>query len=326
MKKECIVIDLRLFNEYTGIGLVSKKMYEYLQKEIFDIVVICSKDLDFIDSTTEVIKIKGKYGLLNSLRLYNILLKIKPKCIIFPHYFVSAFIPKNVKIISFVHDIMAISHKDKFWNQFANFKAFVLKCYLKIVLKNADLLVPSNSVKNDLLKYFNFKSIVIPNGSDFTRFKQLQRSGFLYVGNNRKHKNLSLLINIFSKINYQITLVTNPLKITNQNIHFKNEISNEELKLLYASSLSLLMPSFCEGFGIPIIDSIKVGTKVIASNIDVFKEFYGLNITYFNPDNEIDLKNILDINNNFVNTFTSKSDDLNIFNWDELKYYFKNLL
>jgi glycosyltransferase involved in cell wall biosynthesis len=221
---------------------------------------------------------------------------------------------------------MAISHKDKFWNQFANFKAFVLKCYLKIVLKNADLLVPSNSVKNDLLKYFNFKSIVIPNGSDFTRFKQLQRSGFLYVGNNRKHKNLSLLINIFSKINYQITLVTNPLKITNQNIHFKNEISNEELKLLYASSLSLLMPSFCEGFGIPIIDSIKVGTKVIASNIDVFKEFYGLNITYFNPDNEIDLKNILDINNNFVNTFTSKSDDLNIFNWDELKYYFKNLL
>jgi glycosyltransferase involved in cell wall biosynthesis len=46
----------------------------------------------------------------------------------------------------------------------------------------------------------------------------------------------------------------------------------------------LLTPSFAEGFGIPVIEALQSGTPVIASNLDVFREFAGDIPLYLRPD------------------------------------------
>jgi glycosyltransferase involved in cell wall biosynthesis len=44
------------------------------------------------------------------------------------------------------------------------------------------------------------------------------------------------------------------------------------LKRLMGSARALLMPSFAEGFGLPVAEAIAVGVRVIASDIPVFHE------------------------------------------------------
>ena len=44
------------------------------------------------------------------------------------------------------------------------------------------------------------------------------------------------------------------------------------------------MPSFAEGFGIPVIEALQCGTPVIASDLGVFREVAGDIPLYLRPD------------------------------------------
>ena len=46
---------------------------------------------------------------------------------------------------------------------------------------------------------------------------------------------------------------------------------------------ALLMPSFAEGFGLPIIEALELGTPVIASDLPVYREIVGDIPTYLDP-------------------------------------------
>ena len=50
------------------------------------------------------------------------------------------------------------------------------------------------------------------------------------------------------------------------------ELPDEALGSLIASAEALLMPSFAEGFGLPILEAQKLGTPVVASDLEVFHE------------------------------------------------------
>jgi glycosyltransferase involved in cell wall biosynthesis len=58
---------------------------------------------------------------------------------------------------------------------------------------------------------------------------------------------------------------------------------DEELAALIAGARALLMPSFAEGFGLPISEALQLGTPVIASDLPVFREFAGDIPTYIDP-------------------------------------------
>lgn len=60
-------------------------------------------------------------------------------------------------------------------------------------------------------------------------------------------------------------------------------LSTPGLVQLLAGAQALLMPSFAEGFGLPIVEALSVGTPVIASNIPAHMEAGGRFATYLSP-------------------------------------------
>lgn len=62
---------------------------------------------------------------------------------------------------------------------------------------------------------------------------------------------------------------------------------DEELANFIAGARALLMPSFAEGFGIPVAEALQLGTPVIASDLPAIREFAGDIPTYLDALDEI---------------------------------------
>jgi glycosyltransferase involved in cell wall biosynthesis len=60
-------------------------------------------------------------------------------------------------------------------------------------------------------------------------------------------------------------------------------LSSPALRGLIAHAKALLMPSFAEGFGLPIIEALAVGTPVIASDLPAHREIAGNLAIYRDP-------------------------------------------
>ena len=56
-----------------------------------------------------------------------------------------------------------------------------------------------------------------------------------------------------------------------------------QLAAIIRGAQALLMPSFAEGFGLPVAEALELGTPVIASDLSVFREFAGNIPTYLDP-------------------------------------------
>jgi glycosyltransferase involved in cell wall biosynthesis len=63
----------------------------------------------------------------------------------------------------------------------------------------------------------------------------------------------------------------------------RNDCSDAELAAYLRHAQALLMPSFAEGFGLPVVESLAIGTPVIASDLDVFREVAGAVPEYADP-------------------------------------------
>jgi glycosyltransferase involved in cell wall biosynthesis len=59
--------------------------------------------------------------------------------------------------------------------------------------------------------------------------------------------------------------------------------TDAQVASLLAGARALLMPSFAEGFGLPVVEALELGTPVIASDLPIFREIAGQIPTYVDP-------------------------------------------
>jgi len=71
-----------------------------------------------------------------------------------------------------------------------------------------------------------------------------------------------------------------------QFLHFPSDF---EIRYVLTKSLGLIVSSFAEGFGLPLIEGAALGNHVICSDIPVFRSIMGKSGIYFDPDSVHDL-------------------------------------
>ncbi len=128
---------------------------------------------------------------------------------------------------------------------------------------------------------------------------RLPQNYFLYVSSITPRKNLSGILDAMAmqEAGHRIPLVVagsggsylsemrskvGDLKLTKL-VTFTGHISNDDLPYLYTGAVALIYPSFYEGFGIPIVESLLCGTPVITSQTSSMPEVAGPGALYVNP-------------------------------------------
>jgi glycosyltransferase involved in cell wall biosynthesis len=83
-----------------------------------------------------------------------------------------------------------------------------------------------------------------------------------------------------------------------KNVIFTDFVTEDQKWVLYQNAICSILPSTYEGFGIPAIESMKIGTPVIVSNIPPFKEVVQNCGLFINPTDTDDLcQKIINISN-----------------------------
>jgi len=257
------------------------------------------------------------YSLTEQIILPFKLFSLRPDLVHFPHFNLPLFYWG--KFVVTIHDLIKHEFRGKSTTTTAQIlywpKYFFYRLLTALVLKRARVvLTPSRWWKERLTKKYRVKGekiIVTYEGANEFRslsfdknkatvlFKKLKvkKSYLIYVGNLYPHKNIERLVKAVDKLNTEFNLQL--VIVGSRDIffdRFKRKISkysdfvnlvgfqgNEELFYLYHQAEALVFPSLLEGFGLPGLEAMAVGTPVIAADNSCLPEIYGSAAIYFNP-------------------------------------------
>jgi glycosyltransferase involved in cell wall biosynthesis len=153
----------------------------------------------------------------------------------------------------------------------------------------------------------------------------------VFVGNIKKHKGLDLLLDAFrlarneglphrlivigAKENFRTADNTVLLKIKalgSDSVTFTGFISDEQLMDYLSKAALLVQPSLYEGFCLPPLEAMVLGTHALISDIPVLNEVYaGFPVTFFRSGDSMDLKkNLIELLVNKKPSPTVLSDEL----------------
>lgn len=208
-------------------------------------------------------------------------------------------ITTNVKSVVTIHDI-AYKFFPEAYNSFS--RRYLQFSTSVSLAKAKKILVPSQATKDDIIKYYKTpasKIVVTPlgynsdiyNGSANNNAPPINDPYLIFVGRIEKKKNVSLLIDAFQllakehkrlhlvlagrpgvgydQIKKQISSLAPELR---DKIIEQAELSDADLATFVAHAKALVLPSLYEGFGLPVIEAMAVGTPVICSNTPALAE------------------------------------------------------
>lgn len=187
-------------------------------------------------------------------------------------------------------------------------------------VRHADhILCDSQTTKQDLISLLNvaeqkitvhmlgvderFQPLTTEQKTESRYRLQLPECYFLFVGTFEPRKNIIGLIKAYKSLK-EVLSDAPPLVLVGkkgwlfeetmsqiqalqleQNIIWRDDITDEQLPAIYNSAIALIMPSFYEGFGLPALEAMACGTVPIVSNRSSLPEIVGDVGLLVSPDN-----------------------------------------
>jgi glycosyltransferase involved in cell wall biosynthesis len=221
----------------------------------------------------------------------------------------------GVRPIYLIHDLIPITHPE-FCR--AGEAARHEKRMTNALVSAAGIIANSQATLDDLSRFAMDKRLAMPPsivswlaGHDFGAGVQptaLGRPYFITVGTIEGRKNHHLLLRIWQRLIARLGDAAPVLVIVGQRgwsaqdvfdmldnkPNFRDHVrelgtcSDAELGSLIAGARALLMPSKAEGFGLPVVEALQLGTPVITADLAVYREIAGDLPSYISADAEAD--------------------------------------
>lgn len=324
-----LILADSLDDQVAGVHTYSRSLIKaitnqkFIQKHKLQISIICQKTKKIKGAKVYCLPDYNKLPFYTTWRQFFILPRLINK--IDPDYcwdlvgFAPHFLNQKIKILTTVHDLTPLTHPryhllwPRLW-----FKLFLANS----IHKSSYIFVPSDSTRKAVLDYVPGsanKVLTVPLATDFNGEEKVQKKlinklnlnkYFLYIGTIEPRKNLEFLIRnfaIWSKQNPGIDLILAGQngwlnqeiwqavnEVNSSNIRYLGYVPRSYLPTLIQKSIALVYPSHAEGFGLPILEALKFGKLVLASEIPVHKEVAGDVAFYFGPEDAESLKSALD--------------------------------
>jgi len=221
----------------------------------------------------------------------------------------SYFISSNVSLISRIRKII---------------EPFLMKMFFKVSVNNCKkIIVQTETMKEWVCNKLNIPKnkiiVILPEIPKFfygkrktirKLFKEIDSNSknWLYVGNAEPYKNLKIIYEVAvlaesKNINWKFHIVT-PSKNIPWNhplIRWYDYLEREKLKKMYFNANALIMPSFVETVGLPMLEVMSIGIPIIAADRPYAHEICGDSALYFNPYCSSELfQCLLELNNNIL--------------------------
>jgi alpha-1,3-rhamnosyl/mannosyltransferase len=221
-----------------------------------------------------------------------------------------------------IHDIHPVLF-GQYWRNLSTRTSYLaLRAHIPLALRQAScILTPSRYVKQSIRDRFRVPArriAVTPHGVD-QFFLEPPTAGelaaaearfgaapfFLYVGVLAPHKNLTGLVRAFARLSsragadgIRLIIVGKPsgryrraelvplirsLGLTGRVI-LAGFVDDALLRALYRRALALVLPSFAEGFGLPLLEAMASGTPILTSLSTAMPEVAGNAALYVDPE------------------------------------------
>lgn len=317
-----IAIDASRYahNKKTGVEHYGKMIIDGILEEAAD-----DKSCEILLYSKEPLDIKQtkhlKNKVLKSKRLWTVfrlslsMLFKKPEILFVPSHVLPFFAPK--KSVITIHDVA--------FKQLRLAYSFFQYHYLNFttryaVKKAAKIIVPSESTKLDLIKYFNCpeeKIVIIHHGFSTPKVRRLkdpfvdmqifkyfginkETPYFLFIGRLETKKNLERLIKAFAKVidvhsEYKLVLagekgvgfdkIYNTVKELNLEgkVIMPGYVTVDEKHALLEYCQAFAFISLYEGFGFPGLEAFYFKKPVLASSTTALMEIYGDGAYFVDP-------------------------------------------
>lgn len=307
-----IAIDARKLHDF-GIGTYVRNLIREFARlsDDAEYVVLCSPDdrefvHDLSPRFTPVTVRSANYSVGEQFTVPLALRRTKPDLFHAPHYVVSPFTRRPFVVT--IHDCIHL----RFPQYLPNRRALTYaRAMMRMAVRRSErILTVSQASRDDIVQLLGVsadKIEVIPNGIDerlarppseeeIARVRQrfqLQDRFVLYAGNIKPHKNVDRLIEAFSILKQEHPGETKLVIIgdetskypilrrlvhrhrLHQHVRFLGFVPDETLAALYRLASVFVFPSLYEGFGLPPLEAMALGTPVVTSNVSSLPEVVG---------------------------------------------------
>lgn len=216
----------------------------------------------------------------------------------------------GLRAVFLVHDLIPITHPE-FCRSGEDVKH---RARMRNVLSCAAGIIGNSQATLDELQAFaELEQLAIPpfvaawiSGYDIPErapAAAMDRPHFIVVGTLEGRKNHVLLFQLWRKLAERMEQATPRLVVIGQrgweaehalamldrtpalrgHVRELGSASDAEVARLIAGARALLMPSFAEGFGLPVVEAMQLGTPVICSDLPAFREIAGDIPVYLDP-------------------------------------------